>query len=128
MKKIEAIVEPSEVEGLKERLTGLGVGTITATEVHAFGSPGGRTLVYRGMKSKLPYATEAKIEMVLADETADSVVAVIQQAAKMDEAGESRVFVFSLDDTARLRPAQRKASQQFKAIPMQGNTMRWQSW
>ena len=36
MKKIEAIVEPSEVEGVKEGLSGIGVGPVTVTEVRAF--------------------------------------------------------------------------------------------
>lgn len=100
MKKIEAIVEPSEIGTVREALTELGVGGITATEIHDFGASGGRTLVYRGRKVELPYTTEAKLEVAVADETADRVVAILQRAAKTDQAGEARVLTFSLDEAA----------------------------
>ncbi len=100
MKKIEAIVEPSEVEGLKEDLAGIGISRMTVTEVHEFGSSGGRTLVYRGMKSKLPYVTEAKIEIVVVDETAEGAIRVIREKAKTDESGQADIRLFSLEDTA----------------------------
>ena len=110
VKKIEAIVEPSEVEGVKEGLSGIGVGPVTVTEVRAFGASGGRTLVYRGVRCEAPYVTEAKLEMMVADETADGVVTVLQRAAKTDESGVGRVFVFSLDDTARLGMAKKSVA------------------
>jgi len=110
MKKIEAIVEPSEVQGVKEHLTGMGIRAVTVTEVRDLGASGGRTLVYRGIKCEAPYVTEAKLEMVVSDETADGVVTVLQRAAKTDEAGQGRVFVFSLDDTAGSRMAKRSVA------------------
>lgn len=110
MKKIEAIVEPSEVEGVKAGLSGIGVRGVTVTEVRAFGASGGRTLVYRGMRCEAPYVTEAKLEMVVADETADGAITVLRQVAKTDEAGDGRVFVFSLDDTAGLRTAKKSVA------------------
>jgi nitrogen regulatory protein P-II 1 len=110
VKKIEAIVEPSEVEGVKEGLSGIGVGAVTVTEVRAFGASGGRTLVYRGVRCEAPYVTEAKLEMMVADDSADGVVTVLQRAAKTDESGVGRVFVFSLDDTARLGMAKKSVA------------------
>jgi len=83
---------------------------VTVTEVRAFGVSGGRTLVYRGIKCEALYVTEAKLEMMVADETADGVVTVLQRAAKTDEAGVGRVFVFSLDDTARLGMAKKSVA------------------
>jgi nitrogen regulatory protein PII len=103
VKKIEAIVEPSEVEGVKEELSGMGIRAVTVTEVRAFGASGGRTLVYRGVRCEAPYVAEAKLEIVVADEAAHEAVTLLQQAAKTDEGGEGRVFVFSLDDMARMR-------------------------
>ena len=110
MKKIEAIVELTEVEGVKEGLSGIGVGALIVTEVRAFGASGGRTLVYRGMKCEAPYVTEAKLEMMVADDSADGVVTILQRAAKTDESGTGRVFVFSLDDTARLGAAKKSVA------------------
>jgi len=105
MKKIEAIVEPSEVEVVKEGLIGMGIGGVTVTEVRAFGPSGGRTLVYRGVRCEAPYALEAKLEIVVADEAADRAVTILREAAKTDELGQARVFLFALDDASRLRRA-----------------------
>ena len=48
--------------------------------------------------------------MMVADDFADGVVAVLQRAAKTDESGVGRVFVFSLDDTARLGMAKKSVA------------------
>ena len=54
MKKIEAIIEPSDIEGMKEDLAKIGVGRMTVTEVDGFGRWGGRTEVYRGVRLEPP--------------------------------------------------------------------------
>ncbi len=110
MKKLEAIVEPSGVEGLKEHLSGIGIDGVTVTEIRDFGSSGGRTLVYRGVRFDAPYTVEAKLEMVVADEKADGAVAILREAAKTDGEGEARVFVLSLEDASRLRTAKKAAA------------------
>jgi nitrogen regulatory protein PII len=103
LKKIEAMLEPSEVEGVRDRLSGVGVREVTVTEVHDFGASGGHILVHRGRKYELPYVVEAKLEVVVAEEGASTAVAILQGAAKMDDEGGARVLVFSLDNPVRLR-------------------------
>jgi nitrogen regulatory protein P-II 1 len=103
MKKIEAIVEPAEVEGIKEELSTIGIRSVTVTEVRGFGASGGRTLVYRGVRFDAPYVVEAKLETVVADEVAERAVAILRKEAKTDEERQPRVFVLSLDDASRLR-------------------------
>ena len=66
--------------------------------------------MYRGRKYEPPYVTEAKLEMAVDDEAADRVVTVLQEAAKTDEAGESRILVFSLDNTASLKVAKKSVA------------------
>jgi len=100
MKKIEAIVEPSEIEEVKEDLARIGVSRMTVTEVHGFGRTGGRTQVYRGVRIKSPFTTEAKIEIVVLDEMAEGAIRVIREKAKTDESGQSDIRVFSLEDIA----------------------------
>ena len=110
MKKLEAIIEPSGVEGLKEHLTGMGIDGVTVTEIRDFGSSGGRTLVYRGVRFDAPYTVEAKLEVVVADEKADRAAAILREAAKTDGEGEARVLVLSLDDASRMRTAKKVAT------------------
>jgi nitrogen regulatory protein P-II 1 len=110
VKKIEATIEPYEVEGMKEDLSRIGVGRMMVTEVHSFGLSRGLAQVYRGMRCESPFAIEAKIEVVVPDEMAEGVIAAIRDKAKSDESGESDIRVFSLEDTSRLRAVRRQAA------------------
>jgi nitrogen regulatory protein P-II 1 len=110
MKKIEAIFEPTEVEEMRDGLVGLGVRGMTVTEVKGFGSPGGITEVYRGMRYDAPFLLEAKVEIVVADEIAERAVALIREKAKTDDAGGSRIFVFPLEDVGLMRTGKKNAA------------------
>ena len=97
MKKIEAILEPSEVEVMQHSLSVAGVRIMTVTEVKGFGGRG-QTQVYRGMRFEPPYLMEAKVEIVVPDEMMESAVALIRETAKKDPSGQSRVVVFPMED------------------------------
>lgn len=110
MKKVEAILEPFDVEEVKKNLEGIGVRSMTVTEVRGFGRPSGRTEVYRGIKFDPPFAAEAKIEIVVIDEMAAAAVAAIRKKAKTDESGQGDIRVISLDDAVRLAAAKKSAA------------------
>ncbi len=110
MKKIEAIVEPSGVEGVREGLAGIGIRSMAVSEVHVFGAPAGNARFHRGARYEPPYVTESKVEMVVHDESADEVIAFLRQGAKTDEEGAVRVFVFSLDDLRPMRTAKKSVA------------------
>jgi nitrogen regulatory protein P-II 1 len=97
MKKIEAILDPSEVEVTQRSLSVMGVRIMTVTEVKGFGGQG-QTQVYRGMRFEPPYLTEAKVEIVVPDEMMESAVALIRETAKQDPSGQSRIVVFPMED------------------------------
>ena len=63
MKKVEAIIQPFEVEGVKEGLTRMGLQRFTVTEVKGFGGQAGLGEIYRGMRCEAPYHLEAKVEL-----------------------------------------------------------------
>lgn len=109
MKKIEAIIEPSDIEGMKEDLTRLGVARMTVTEVHGFGRSDGPARVHRGVRFEAPYVTEAKVEIVVHDDIAAAVIGIMGQKAKTDESGQSDIRLFSLDDTANLAKRRKSA-------------------
>lgn len=93
MRKIEAIIEPSDIDTVKEAL---GIRAVfTVAQVH--GNATGVHLVHRGQRFERPYVTEAKVEMMVADEAAQKFVTILQRVAKTDETGRTRVFVYSPD-------------------------------
>ena len=55
MKKVEAILNPSKVEDVKERLASIGVGGMMVTEVRGFGRQKGHTEQYRGAEYEISF-------------------------------------------------------------------------
>ncbi len=109
MKKIEAILDPSEVEVTRQSLSVIGIMTMTVTEVKGFGGQG-LPQVYRGVKIEPPYVTEAKVELVIPDEMMESAVALIRETAKKDPSGQSRIAVFPTEDVVWRRMARSAAA------------------
>ena len=65
MTKVEAIVQPSRFEAVKEVLTELGIGGMTISDVRGHGRQKGHTEVYRGREYTVDLLPKIKIEMVI---------------------------------------------------------------
>jgi nitrogen regulatory protein P-II 1 len=103
MKKIEAIIKPFKLDDVKEALTELGVIGMTVTEVRGFGRQKGHTELYRGSEYTIDFLPKVKVEVVVADNFADKVVATIVGAAKTGSIGDGKVFVLPIDESLRIR-------------------------
>ena len=103
MKLITAIIKPFKLEDVKEALAKVGVEGMTVTEVKGFGRQKGHTEVYRGSEYTVDFLPKAKIEIVVADDIKDKVVAAIVNAAKTGKIGDGKVFVSPVDDVIRIR-------------------------
>ena len=101
MKKIEAIVKPFKLDDVKEALTGAGIVGMTVSEVRGFGRQKGHTELYRGGEYTVAFLPKMKIEVVVPDERADAVVAIIAGAANTGSIGDGKVFVSPLIDAVR---------------------------
>ena len=77
MKKIEAIVKPFKLDDVKEALTAAGIIGMTVSEVRGFGRQKGHTEMYRGGEYTVDFVPKMKIEVVVPDDRADKVVALI---------------------------------------------------
>jgi len=65
MKKLEAIIQPSKLESVKDALLEMGVGGLTVTEVRGHGRQKGHTAVYRGREYTVDLLPKVKLETVL---------------------------------------------------------------
>ena len=99
MKKIEAIIQPSRFDSVKEALLEIGVEGMTVTEVRGHGRQKGHTEVYRGREYVVDLLPKVKLEIVLPDALTENVVAAILKAAK--------IFVSKTDDAIRIRNGER---------------------
>ncbi|WP_261565533.1 P-II family nitrogen regulator [Frankia gtarii] len=108
-KLVTAVIKPFKVDDVKAALENLGVHGLTISEVQGYGRQKGHTEVYRGAEYKIDFVPKIKIEVVVADETADDLVAAITTAAQTGKIGDGKVWVVPVDSVVRVRTGERGA-------------------
>ena len=103
MKKIEAIIKPHKLDDVQEALRAVGVNGMTVTEVKGFGRQRGHTEIYRGSEYTVNFLPKTKIEILVADGQAASVVKVIQDTANTGKVGDGKIAVFAVEEVIRIR-------------------------
>jgi nitrogen regulatory protein P-II 1 len=107
MTKIEAIIQPSKLDAVKEALREVGVDGMTVSEVRGHGRQKGHTEVYRGAEYTVDLLPKIKLEMVLADGRAEAAVQVILKTAKTGKIGDGKIFLSKVDEAIRIRNEER---------------------
>jgi len=107
MTKIEAIVQPSKFEAVKEELREIGVDGMTVTDVRGHGRQKGHTEVYRGREYTVDLVPKVKIEMVVPDNMVEKVVNAIVSSAKTGKIGDGKIFISRIDEAVRIRNDER---------------------
>jgi len=103
MKKIEAIIKPFKLDDVREALSDIGVSGMTATEVKGFGRQKGHTELYRGAEYVVDFLPKVKIELVVAEEQAESCIEAITQASRTGKIGDGKIFVTPVERVVRIR-------------------------
>jgi nitrogen regulatory protein P-II 2 len=88
-------------------LNALGVHGMTVTEVKGYGRQKGHTEIYRGAEYAVSFLPKLKIEVAIAENLVDGVVAAISNAAKTGQIGDGKIFVTSLEKAVRIRTGER---------------------
>ena len=103
MKKIEAIVRHFKLEDVKNALNQAGLQGMTASEVRGFGRQRGHKETYRGAEYTVDFLPKVKLEIVVADGDAASVIQTITETARTGQIGDGKIFVTNLADVIRIR-------------------------
>ena len=107
MTKLEAIIQPSKFESVKEVLTELGVQGMTISDVRGHGRQKGHTEVYRGREYSVDLLPKIKIEMVLPDDLVDATVEAVIKTAATGKIGDGKIFILPVDEVVRIRTGER---------------------
>jgi nitrogen regulatory protein P-II 1 len=102
MKCIEAIIKPSMLEDVKERVRQVGVKTMTLSEVTNCGGPGGQQRIYR-TAIVVDSVTRTRIEMIVDDDMVGPVVDSIMATARVGEIDSGTVSVYPVAETLRIQ-------------------------
>jgi nitrogen regulatory protein P-II 1 len=107
MKRVDAVIRPSQLDEVKQRLTGLGVTGMTAFEVRGFGRQKGHTETYRGSEYTVDFLPKIYLSIIVAEDLVDPVVEAILEGARTGVIGDGKIFVTSLDEVIRIRTGER---------------------
>ena len=103
MKKIEAVIKPFKLDEVKEALQDIGVQGMTVLEAKGYGRQKGHSELYRGAEYVIDFLPKIKIEVVVADDLAASVIEAITTAAKTGKIGDGKIFVTEVLEVIRIR-------------------------
>lgn len=109
MKLITAIVKPFKLEDVKVALENAGVHGMTVSEASGYGRQRGHTEVYRGAEYTVDLVPKVRIEVLVDDADADSVVDVIVAAAQTGRIGDGKVWSIPVDSVTRVRTGEKGA-------------------
>ncbi|MBT6460575.1 MAG: P-II family nitrogen regulator, partial [Planctomycetaceae bacterium] len=102
-KKIEAILRHFKLEEVKDALNEIGIKGMTVTEVRGFGRQRGHTETYRGAEYSVDFLPKVKLEVVVNDGEAQTVIDKIMNVARTGQVGDGKIFVSDLTEVVRIR-------------------------
>ncbi|MEM9277431.1 MAG: P-II family nitrogen regulator [Pseudomonadota bacterium] len=103
MNIVMAIIKPFKLDEVRKALGEVGVEGLTVTEVKGYGRQKGHTEIYRGTEYAINFLPKIKIEVAVAADLTDKVVEAITNAARTDQIGDGKIFVYDLKQAIRIR-------------------------
>jgi nitrogen regulatory protein P-II 1 len=110
MQKIEAIIQPSKLDAVKDALLEVGIEGMTILEARGHGRQKGHTEFYRGREYTVDLLPKVKLEMVVPDDLAEKAVQAILSSARTGKIGDGKIFLSKIDDAIRIRNDERGGS------------------
>ena len=107
MKLVTAIIKPHQLDEVKEALEAFGIQGMTISEAQGYGRQRGHSEVYRGAEYTVDFVPKSRLEVLVDDMDASSVVDVILKAAQTGRIGDGKIWVVPVEDVARVRTGER---------------------
>lgn len=107
MTKVEAIIQPSKLDAVKEVLSELGIEGLTISEVRGHGRQKGHTEMYRGREYSVDLLPKVKIESVMDNSLVDAAVKAIVATAATGQIGDGKIFLTKVEEAIRIRNQER---------------------
>ena len=107
MKLITAIIKPHQLDEVKEALEAYGISGMTISEASGYGRQRGHSEVYRGAEYTVDFVPKVRVEVLIDDLDAGSVIDVILKAAHTGRIGDGKIWSIPVDDLVRVRTGER---------------------
>ena len=103
MKLITAIIKPFKLQEVREALVDAGISGLTVTEVKGYGRQKGHTEMYRGAEYAVDILPKIKLDILIEDNSLETVVEAISKTANTGKIGDGKIFVLDVQQTIRVR-------------------------
>ena len=107
MYRIEAIIQPFKLDGVKDALKAIGIDGITVSEERGHGRQQGHKEVYRGREYDVDLLPKVKLDMIIPAERKDEVIRTLVDSARTGKIGDGKIFVSEILEAIRIRDDQR---------------------
>ena len=107
MQKIEAVIQPSKLDAVKDALVEIGVSGMTILEARGHGRQKGHTEFYRGREYSVDLLPKVKLELVVSDTMLEPALQAIITSARTGKIGDGKIFVSKIDEAIRIRNDER---------------------
>lgn len=110
MKLVTAIIKPHQLDPVKQALEAFGITGLTVSEASGYGRQRGHSEVYRGAEYEVDFVPKVRLEVLVEDADADSVINVIVKQAQTGKIGDGKVWSTPVDEVVRVRTGERGAA------------------
>ena len=107
MKLITAIIKPHQLDEVKEALEAYGISGMTVSEASGYGRQRGHSEVYRGAEYTVDFVPKVRLEVLVDDLDAGSVIDVVLKAVQTGRIGDGKIWSTPVDDVVRVRTGER---------------------
>jgi nitrogen regulatory protein P-II 1 len=107
MKLVTAIIKPHQLDQVKEALEAYGISGMTVSEASGYGRQRGHSEVYRGAEYTVDFVPKVRVEVLVDDIDAASVVDVILKTAQTGRIGDGKIWTVPVEDVVRVRTGER---------------------
>ena len=107
MKLVTAIIKPHQLDQVKEALEAYGISGMTVSEASGYGRLRGHSEVYRGAEYTVDFVPKVRVEVLVDDIDASSVVDVILKTAQTGRIGDGKIWTVPVEEVVRVRTGER---------------------
>ncbi|MDP2328447.1 MAG: P-II family nitrogen regulator [Dehalococcoidia bacterium] len=107
MKLVIAYIAPFMLDEVRDALKGAGVTGLTAINAQGFGRQSGHTETYRGAEYEVDMVPKVRIEVLVDDTLAPTVISTIETTARTGSIGDGKIAVLAVEDVIRIRTGER---------------------
>jgi nitrogen regulatory protein P-II 1 len=107
MKLVIAYIAPFKLDEVRDALKAAGVTGLTAVSAQGFGRQAGHTETYRGSEYEVDMVPKVRIEVLVDDTMAPTVISTIETTARSGSIGDGKILVVPVEDVVRIRTGER---------------------